>query len=209
MTRSILLPILILINMMFASTTFADITKDMRAILKVFSNQSCAAGMGKLFSENHEIMVLILGDSLVDKNFRPQSAKQLKFKSLLDQQNNKIKTFDAPIIIKLLDFKNSRVCRFDYKKISDPVLTAWIQSSEQARNNMVNDIKNNNATYADVAGLMKRESSQQEDILMYWLEKDPSGMNKLMNDLGKMNNALQKMMQPMVRTLSREYDLSL
>ena len=72
-----------------------------------------------------------------------------------------------------------------------------------------NDIKNNNATYADVAGLMKRESSQQEDILMYWLEKDPSGMNKLMNDLGKMNNALQKMMQPMVRTLSREYDLSL
>ena len=194
---------------MVASTTAADITKDMRAIVKVFSNQSCTAGIGKLFSENHEIMVLLLGDSFVDKNFRPQSAKQLKLKSLLDQQKNKIQTFDAPIIIKILDFKNSRVCRFDYKKISDPVLKAWIQSSEQARNNMINDINNNNATYADVASLINRENSQQEDVLMYWLEKDPNGMNKLMNDLGKMNNALQKMIQPMVRTLRREYDLSL
>ena len=209
MSRSILLPTLFILNMMFAGTTSADITKDMRAMLKVFSNQSCTAGIGKLFSENHEIMVLLLGDSFVDKNFRPQSAKQLKFKSLLDQQKNKIQTFDAPIIIKILDFKNSRVCRFDYKKISDPVLKAWIQSSEQARNNMINDINNNNATYADVASLMNRENSQQEEVLMYWLEKDPNGMNKLMNDLGKMNNALQKMIQPMVRTLRREYDLSL
>lgn len=209
MSRSILLPILFILNMMVASTTAADITKDMRAIVKVFSNQSCTAGIGKLFSENHEIMVLLLGDSFVDKNFRPQSAKQLKLKSLLDQQKNKIQTFDAPIIIKILDFKNSRVCRFDYKKISDPVLKAWIQSSEQARNNMINDINNNNATYADVASLINRENSQQEDVLMYWLEKDPNGMNKLMNDLGKMNNALQKMIQPMVRTLRREYDLSL
>jgi hypothetical protein len=44
---------------------------------------------------------------------------------------------------------------------------------------------------------------------MYWLEKDPNAENKLMNDLSKMNNALQKMIQPMARTLRREYDLSL
>ena len=208
-SRSTLLPILLSLNVMFASATFADITKDMREMFKVLSNQSCVAGMGKLFSEHHEIMVLLLGDSFVDKNFRPQSAKQLKFKSLLDRKKNKIQTFDAPIIIEFLDFKNSRVCRFDYKKISDPVLKAWIQSSEQARNNMINAINNNNATYADVASLMRRENSQQEDIFIYWLEQDPNGMNKLLDDFGSVNNALQKMMQPIVRTLRREYDLSL
>lgn len=209
MSRSILLPILFLLNILFATNALADITKDMRAMVKVFSNQSCAAGLGKLFSENHEIMVLIIGDSFVDKNFRPQSAKQLKFKSLLDQQKNKIQTFDVPIISKILDFKNSKVCRLDYKKINDPVLKAWIQSSEQARNNMINDINKNKATYADVAGLLNRENSQQEEVIMYWLQQDPNAMNKLANDFGKMNNALQKMIQPIVRALRREYDLSL
>ena len=209
MSRSILLPILLVLNMLFASATFADITKDMREVFKVLSNQSCTARMGKFFSEHHEIMVLLLGDTFVDRNFRPQSAKQLKFKSLLDQQNNKIQTFDAPIVIKLLDFKDSKICSVGYNKISDPVLKAIIQSSEQARKNMINAIKNNNATYADVASLLRRENSQYEDITIYWLEQDPNGMNKLMNDFGRVNNALQKMIQPIVRTLRREYDLSL
>ena len=101
------------------------------------------------------------------------------------------------------------MCRFDYEKIKDPVLNAWIRSYEQARKNMINDIKNSRVTYADVANLLRRENSQSEQILMYWLEKDPNAENKLMNDLSKMNNALQKMIQPMARTLRREYDLSL
>ena len=208
-SRLFLLPVFLLLNVAFANSSFADITKDMRAIMKVFTSQSCAQGIGKLFSENHEILVLLLGDTLVEKNFSPQSAKQLKFKLLLDEQKNKIHKFDAPIIIQILNFKNSEVCRFDYEKIKDPVLNAWIRSYEQARKNMINDIKNSRVTYADVANLLRRENSQSEQILMYWLEKDPNAENKLMNDLSKMNNALQKMIQPMARTLRREYDLSL
>ncbi|MDB4095508.1 hypothetical protein N9535_02415 [Amylibacter sp.] len=208
-SRLFLLPVFLLLNVAFANSSFADITKDMRAIMKVFTSQSCAQGIGKLFSENHEILVLLLGDTLVEKNFSPQSAKQLKFKLLLDEQKNKIHKFDAPIIIQILNFKNSEVCRFDYEKIKDPVLNAWIRSYEQARKNMINDIKNSRVTYADVANLLRRENSQSEQILMYWLEKDPNAENKLMNDLSKMNNAMQKMIQPMARTLRREYDLSL
>jgi len=208
-SRLFLLPVFLILNVAFANSSFADITKDMRAIMKVFTSQSCAQGIGKLFSENHEILVLLLGDTLVEKNFSPQSAKQLKFKLLLDEQKNKIHKFDAPVIIQILNFKNSEVCRFDYEKIKDPVLNAWIRSYEQARKNMINDIKNSRVTYADVANLLRRENSQSEQILMYWLEKDPNAENKLMNDLSKMNNALQKMIQPMARTLRREYDLSL
>ena len=74
---------------------------------------------------------------------------------------------------------------------------------------MINDINKNKATYADVANLLDRENSQQEEVLMYWLQQDPNGVDKLANDLGKMNNAMQKMIQPMARTLRREYDLSL
>ena len=74
---------------------------------------------------------------------------------------------------------------------------------------MINDINKNKATYADVADLLNRENSQQEEVIMYWLQQDPNAMNKLANDFGKMNNALQKMIQPIVRTLRREYDLSL
>ena len=208
-SRLFLLPVFLILNVAFANSSFADITKDMRAIMKVFTSQSCAQGIGKLFSENHEILVLLLGDTLVEKNFSPKSAKQLKFKLLLDEQKNKIHKFDAPVIIQILNFKNSEVCRFDYEKIKDPVLNAWIRSYEQARKNMINDIKNSRVTYADVANLLRRENSQSEQILMYWLEKDPNAENKLMNDLSKMNNALQKMIQPMARTLRREYDLSL
>ena len=208
-SRLFLLPVFLILNVAFANSSFANITKDMRAIMKVFTSQSCAQGIGKLFSENHEILVLLLGDTLVEKNFSPQSAKQLKFKLLLDEQKNKIHKFDAPVIIQILNFKNSEVCRFDYEKIKDPVLNAWISSYEQARKNMINDIKNSRVTYADVANLLRRENSQSEQILMYWLEKDPNAENKLMNDLSKMNNALQKMIQPMARTLRREYDLSL
>jgi hypothetical protein len=208
-SRLFLLPVFLILNVAFANSSFANITKDMRAIMKVFTSQSCAQGIGKLFSENHEILVLLLGDTLVEKNFSPQSAKQLKFKLLLDEQKNKIHKFDAPVIIQILNFKNSEVCRFDYEKIKDPVLNAWIRSYEQARKNMINDIKNSRVTYADVANLLRRENSQSEQILMYWLEKDPNAENKLMNDLSKMNNALQKMIQPMARTLRREYDLSL
>ena len=127
------------------------------------------SGNGKLISKNHEIFVLLLGDTFVEKNFSPQSAKQLKFKLLLDEQKNKIHKFDAPIIIKILDFKNSEVCRIDYNKIVDPVLKAWIRSSEQARNNIINEIKNNRVTYADVANLLSRENSQTEQILYVFL----------------------------------------
>ena len=208
-SRLFLLPVFLILNVAFANSSFANITKDMRAIMKVFTSQSCAQGIGKLFSENHEILVILLGDTLVEKNFSPQSAKQLKLKLLLDEQKNKIHKFDAPVIIQILNFKNSEVCRFDYEKIKDPVLNAWIRSYEQARKNMINDIKNSRVTYADVANLLRRENSQSEQILMYWLEKDPNAENKLMNDLSKMNNALQKMIQPMARTLRREYDLSL
>ena len=106
-------------------------------------------------------------------------------------------------------FKNSEVCRIDYNKIVDPVLKAWIRSSEQARNNIINEIKNNRVTYADVANLLSRENSQTEQILMYSYEKDPNIMSKLINDFTSMNNALQKMIQPIARTLRTEYDLSL
>ena len=208
-SRLFLLPVLLLLNIAFASISFADITKDMRAVMKVLSSQSCAQGMGNLFSKNHEIFVLLLGDTIVEKNFSPQSAKQLKFKLLLDEQKNKIHKFDAPIIIKILDFKNSQVCRIDYNKIADPVLKAWIRSSEQARNNIINEIKNNSVTYADVANLLSRENSQTEQILVYSYEKDPNIMSKLMNDFTRMNNAVQKMIQPIARTLRTEYDLSL
>lgn len=208
-SRLFLLPVFLILNVAFANSSFADITKDMRAIMKVFTSQSCAQGIGKLFSENHEILVLLLGDTLVEKNFSPQSAKQLKFKLLLDEQKNKIHKFDAPVIIQILNFKNSEVCRFDYEKIKDPVLNAWIRSYEQARKNMINDIKNSRVSYADVANLLRRENSQSEQIFIYWLEKDPNAENKLMNDLSRMNNALQKMIQPMARTLRTEYDLSL
>ena len=208
-SRLFLLPVFLILNVAFANSSFADITKDMRAIMKVFTSQSCAQGIGKLFSENHEILVLLLGDTLVEKNFSPQSAKQLKFKLLLDEQKNKIHKFDAPVIIQILNFKNSEVCRFDYEKIKDPVLNAWIRSYEQARKNMINDIKNSRVTYADVANLLRRENSQSEQILMYWLEKDPNGIDKLMSDSNRMINAMQKMMEPMIRTLKKEYDLSL
>lgn len=207
--RLFLLPVLLILNIAFASISFADITKDMRAVMKVLSSQSCAQGMGKLFSENHEIMVLLIGNAFVEKNFSPQSAKQLKFKLLLDEQKNKIHKFDAPIITQILDFKNSRLCRFDYNKISDPVLKAILRSSDQARNNMINDINNSRATYADVADLLSRESSQQEQMILYWMEKDPNGIDKLMSDSNRMINAMQKMMEPMIRTLKKEYDLSL
>ena len=208
-SRLFFLPVLLLLNIAFASSSFADITKDMRAIMKVFSSQSCAQGMGNLFSKNHEIFVLLLGDTIVENNFIPQSAKQLKFKLLLDEQKNKIHKFDAPIIIQILDFKNSEVCSIDYKKIVDPVLKAWIRSSEQSRNNMINEIKNSRVTYADIANLLRRENSQTEQIIMYSYEKDPNIMSKLVNDFTRMNNAVQKMVQPIARTLRTEYDLSL
>ena len=67
-SRLFLLPVLLLLNIAFASISFADITKDMRAVMKVLSSQSCAHGMGKLFSENHEIMVLLIGNAFVEKN---------------------------------------------------------------------------------------------------------------------------------------------
>jgi len=207
--RLFLLPVFLLLNIAFASSSFADITKDMRAYMKVFSSQSCTKGIGKLFSENHEIMVLLMGNAFVEKNFSPQSAKQLKFKLLLDEQKNKIHKFDAPIITQILDFKNSRLCRFDYNKITDPVLKAMLRSNDQARNNMINDINNSRATYADVADLLSRENSQQEQIISYWFEKDPNGVDKLMSDFSRLNNAMQKMIEPMIRTLQREYDLSL
>jgi hypothetical protein len=208
-SRLFLLPFFLLLNIAFASSSFADITKDMRAYMKVFSSQSCTQGIGKLFSENHEIMVLLMGNAFVEKNFSPQSAKQLKFKLLLDEQKNKIHKFDAPIITQILDFKNSRLCRFDYNKITDPVLKAMLRSNDQARNNMINDINNSRATYADVADLLSRENSQQEQIISYWFEKDPNGVDKLMSDFSRLNNAMQKMIEPMIRTLQREYDLSL
>ena len=105
-SRLFLLPVFLILNVAFANSSFADITKDMRAIMKVFTSQSCAQGIGKLFSENHEILVLLLGDTLVEKNFSPQSAKQLKFKLLLDEQKNKIHKFDAPVIIQILNYGN-------------------------------------------------------------------------------------------------------
>ena len=208
-SRLFFLPVLLLLNIAFASSSFADITKDMRAIMKVFSSKSCAQGMGNLFSKNHEIFVLLLGDTIVENNFIQQSAKQLKFKLLLDEQKNKIHKFDAPIIIQILDFKNSEVCSIDYKKIVDPVLKAWIRSSEQSRNNMINEIKNSRVTYADIANLLRRENSQTEQIIMYSYEKDPNIISKLVNDFTRMNNAVQKMIQPIARTLRTDYDLSL
>lgn len=89
--RTILLLMLLFSSMIIPSTASADIENDIRQLIKKYSNQVCIAEITKIYSENHEIMVLILGDRFVDENFRPQSAKQLKFKSLLDQQDSKIK----------------------------------------------------------------------------------------------------------------------
>jgi len=46
-------------------------------------------------------------------------------------------------------------------------------------------------------------------MISYWFEKDPNGVDKLMSDFSRINNAMQKMIEPMIRTLQREYDLFL
>ena len=208
MMRTILLLMLLFSSMIIPSTASADIENDIRQLIKKYSNQVCIAEITKIYSENHEIMVLILGDRFVDENFRPQSAKQLKFKSLLDQQDSKIQKYDLPIILQIFDLKNHPECRFDHTNFSDPFLKSSIQDGVEAINNMIHHVKNNNATYADVSLLLKRENTKQQELILHLLKEENLFENKIiMSEFMKFNKDMIETVQPMFNTLLREYDL--
>ena len=54
---------------------------------------------------------------------------------------------------------------------------------------------------------MNKENALQEDVIVYWLQKDPNGINKLSNELQKLSSVMGAMVQPFARKLATEYDI--
>lgn len=185
----------------------ADIANDMRYALKIFGNSDCSTKVGRLMAESHEPLVIIMGADLVDKNFRPKNAKQRLFANLMAMNGKSISSKHQKKIAKFLDYKSTRTCSFDESKVSDPILKDLFRSSDQARYNLIAQIKMGDARYSDVTNYMNKENALQEDVIVYWLQKDPNGINKLSNELQKLSSVMGAMVQPFARKLATEYDI--
>lgn len=186
----------------------ADITEDIRYIYRVFADRNCIGKIGSWFEQNHEILAIIIGPAIIEgQSFSAANSKQAKFKKLVLLNGNKIQSAHKNKIIKLLDYRRSNICQTDTNRISDPILRGFVRSADDSRASLIGKVKSNNAAYADVSKLLAEENTQYEDIIKYWLVKDPDGLSKLESDFTKFSSTLQQFTDILSVGLERHYDI--
>lgn len=163
----------------------------------------CAGPMMRFFSQlPPDLIILIMGDQFVPSNFTPSNNKQRKLKKVLDSQNMLIADAHKKTLVTLFDFNSGAVCKREMPSFSNKFFIDVTKKAEIERSGLIKKIQNDQATYRDISRMIAADQEIMQELLIYWMQKEPEAMAKV-EQIFKQNDNLGNEVLTFGRTISR------
>lgn len=154
------------------------------------------------FIENPDVMVRLMGESFIEKDFKPSTERQRYFLRLTQKNNVKILDKDRKFVNILL-YDPSNRCGFDPNRISNPKFKAITLKSVQQRAKLKEKLNRNELTYEDIKRMLMAENKEGEEFLQVMLEEYPNFLES--TSFEKISNEMMKIMTDFTPKLEKVF----
>lgn len=171
----------------------------------------CAGPMMSFISQlPPDLIVLMMGDQFIPSNFTPSNNKQRKLKKVLDSQNMLIADAHKKTVINLLDFNSGTVCKRKMPSYSNKFFIDVTKKAEIERSGLINKIQNDQASYKDISRMIAADQEIMQELLMYWMQKEPEAMAKveqIFEQNASLGNEMLNASRKMAKILENEFGI--
>lgn len=192
-------------NLASSSSIEADFRKTVQYLTK------CAVPiMNHVSSLPPDLIILLLGDQFIPKNFQPKTQKQRKLKNILGSQRMLIADAHKDQVINLIDNKSGSICERKMPTYSNRFVKDIMKKSEMERAALISKVKNDQATYKEISDILASEQETMEELLIYWMQKEPEAMvkvEKIFEQNGQLGSDLVNASAKLVKVLESEFGI--